>query len=257
MQSINFRYFFHLHGYKVVVLSLLMAYSVSGMAQNDPTENLIDYDEQWIHYGFAMAWHSSRYKTLYADEFATPSLDSLHSVISERLPGFKVAMLANMRLLEYLDLRTMVTVGFYENRLLYRFTDGVSLEELKDQTMVEIPILLKYKSVRRRNVAMYMLGGFTTALEAAGRGDDLDIRSNLKLKNWNYAVEAGVGFDIYFELFKFSPEIRYSWGVRDMLTDEPTDYTFPIKRLSYQNFSFYITFEGGPTYLKRSKKFKR
>lgn len=257
MQTTNFRYFFHLHWYKIVIAGLLIGYSMPSAAQNNPTENLIDYDEQWIHYGFAMAWHSSRYKTLYADEFATPALDSLHSVISERLPGFKVAMLTNMRLLEYLDLRTMVTVGFYENRLLYRFTDGNLIEELKDQTMVEVPILLKYKSVRRRNVAMYMLGGFTTALEAAGRGDDLDIQTNLKLKNWNYAVEAGVGFDIYFELFKFSPEIRYSWGVRNMLPDEPNDFTFPIKHLSYQNFSFYITFEGGPTYLKRSKKLKR
>ncbi|MBV6640877.1 MAG: PorT family protein [Cyclobacteriaceae bacterium] len=257
MQTINFRYFIHLYGYKVVLFGLLVLTLLPARAQNDPSENLIDYDEQWIHYGFAMAWHSSRYKTLYSDEFATPALDSLHSVISERLPGFKVAMIANMRLLKYLDFRTMVTVGFYENRLLYRFTDGNSIEELKDQTMVEVPLLLKYKSVRRRNVAMYMIGGFTPALEAAGRGDDLDTRTNLKLRNWNYAVEAGVGFDLYFELFKFSPEIRYSWGMRDMLTNEPNDYTLPIKQLRYQNFSFYITFEGGPTYLKKSKKIKR
>lgn len=257
MQTINFRYFIHLYGYKVVLCGLLIFTLLPAKAQNDHSENLINYDDQWIHYGFAMAWHSSRYKTLYSDEFSTPTLDSLHSVISERLPGFKVAMIANMRLLKYLDFRTMVTVGFYENRLLYRFTDGNSIEELKDQTMVEVPLLLKYKSVRRRNVAVYMIGGFTPALEAAGRGDDLDTRTNLKLRNWNYAFEAGVGFDLYFELFKFSPEIRYSWGVRDMLTDQPNDYTLPIKHLSYQNFSFYITFEGGPTYLKKSKKLKR
>lgn len=256
MQAINLRYFFHLCWSKVVLFGLFAFLLAPVQAQNNVTENLIDYDEQWIHYGFAMGWHSSRYKTLYDDQFATPALDSLHSVISERLPGFKVAMIANMRLLKYLDFRTMVTVGFYENRLLYRFTDGTSIEELKDQTMVEVPLLLKYKSARRGNVAMYMIGGFTPALEAAGRGDDLDINTNIKLKNWNYAVEAGVGFDLYFELFKFSPEIRYSWGVRDMLGDEPNEFTTPIKRLSYQNFSFYITFEGGPTYLKRSKKIK-
>ena len=90
------------------------------------------------------------------------------------------------------------------------------------------------------DAAMYMIGGFTPALEAAGRGDDLDIRSNLKLKNWNYAAEAGVGFDIYFELFKFSPEIRYSWGLRNMLTNDVNDYTLPIKQLNYQNFSFSL-----------------
>ena len=254
MQAINARNFFHLHRHKIV-FGLMILMGFPSISQNDPSENLIDYDEQWIHYGFAMSWHSSRYKMRYSEEYA--SLDSLHSVISERTPGFKVGMLANMRLLQYLDVRAMVNVGFYENKLLYRFTDGTSLEELKDQTMVELPILLKYKSARRRNVAMYMIGGFTTALEAAGRGDEIDTQSKIKLKNWNYAIEAGVGFDIYFELFKFSPEIRYSWGIRDMLTNEINEYNTPLERLSYQNFAFYITFEGGPTYLKRNKKLKR
>ena len=104
---------------------------------------------------------------------------------------------------------------------------------------------------------MYVVGGLSPAFEAAGKGDQLDTRERLELRDWNVSVDAGVGFDLFFPLFKFSPEVRYSWGLRDMLTDGTNTYDVALKRLSYQNIAFYVTFEGGPTYLREAKKRRR
>lgn len=257
MQSVNLGYKFHIRWYQVIVFGLLLALSIPAKAQNEVSENLLDYDAQWIHYGFLIGGHSSKYRIQYSDLYATPGLDSLHSIVPGNLPGWKVGFIADMYLVKSLSLRTLLTVAFYEHNLTYRYTDGTTREELKDATLVELPIMLKYKSARRGNVAMYVTGGFTTALEAAGKGDERDTRQRLELRDWNFAIEGGIGFDLYFPLFKFSPEVRYSWGLRNMLTDNVNDFNVAIKKLTYQNISFNITFEGGPSYLKDAKKRRR
>ncbi len=257
MQSINTRHQFYLYRHKIVLFLLLVVVMLPAHAQNETSENLIDYDAQWIHYGFAIGLHNAKYKIRYSDAFATPSLDSLHSIVPGNLPGWKVGFVVDMLINPVLSFRILPTVGFYEYDLTYRFTDGTSIKDLKPPTMVELPLLIKYKSARRGNIAIYTVGGINTAFEAAGQGDELDTRERLTLRNWNFSVDAGIGFDLYFPLFKFSPEVRYAWGLRDMLTNDPNAYDVALKRLSYQNIAFFITFEGGPTYLRNAMKKKR
>ncbi|REE05749.1 putative protein-translocating porin PorT [Marinoscillum furvescens DSM 4134] len=257
MQTTHPRNKLYLYRYQIIVFLLLTAMALPGQAQNDPKENLGDYDAQWIHYGFLMGIHNSRYRIQYSDDFARPEMDSLHSVVPGHLPGWKVGFVVDMNLLQYLSFRVLPTVGFYEQDLTYRYTDGTSHRELKDATLVELPLMLKYKSARRGNIAMYVTGGISPALEASGKGDELDTRERLELRNWNASIDAGVGFDLYFPLFKFSPEVRYSWGLRNMLTDDVNSYDQPLKKLTYQNISFYITFEGGPSYLKNNQRKKK
>ena len=76
----------------------------------------------------------------------------------------------------------------------------------------------------------------------------------MELKNFNMAFDIGIGLDLYFPLFKFSPEIRYSAGLRNMLSDKENIYNVNLDRLVTNNFAFFITFEGGPNYLKNRKK---
>ncbi len=256
MQAINIGNKLHLHRRKVVVL-ILVCFGLNATAQNNPSDNLINYDDQWIHYGFLIGVHSSKYMIKYSDTFVSPAMDTVHSIVPGNLGGFKLGFIANMKISQYLDFRGSLTVGFYENDLLYRFTDETDIRELKDATMVEIPLLLKYKSVRRGNFAMYMLGGLTPSFEAASRSSREDVTEKLELKGWNMAFEIGGGFDIYYPFFKFSPEIRYSYGLRNMLTGEPNQFSQGLDRLSTQNLTVFVTFEGGPTpKQKRGKKTK-
>jgi hypothetical protein len=257
MQSSNTRHQFNLHWHKIIAGFVLLALCSPLQAQNDPKENLLDYDMEWIHYGFLIGVHESKYRIQYSDEYASDFLDTLHSIVPGQLPGWKVGFIVDMALHEYLSFRILPTVGFYENDLTYRYTDGRELRELKPATMVELPLLLKLKSARRGNIAMYALGGINPAFEAAGKGDQFDTEERLALRDWNVSIDAGIGFDLYFPLFKFSPEVRYSWGMRNMLNDIPTDYDVALKKLTYQNITVYITFEGGPSYIRQNRRNKR
>lgn len=247
MQTINPRHQLNLRGRKIILTGLLLfGLGFHLQAQNNPTDNLVNYEDQWIHYGFLIGVHSSKYVTRHSEFFTSPAMDTVHSIVPGNLGGFKLGFVINMRIAEYLDFRILPTVGFYENDLTYRYTDGTSIRELKDATMVELPLLLKYKSARRGNLAMYMLFGINPSLEASGKGDERDIGTKLELRNWNLAIDVGVGLDMFYPYFKFSPEIRYSYGLRNMLTDDPNEFSVGLDKLTTQNLGIFITFEGGP-----------
>ncbi|MEQ9467553.1 MAG: porin family protein [Ekhidna sp.] len=248
MQTINPRHQLYLRGRKIaLVFALILGLGQSSFAQNNPSDNLINYEDQWIHYGFLIGIHSSKYVIRHSDYFTSPAMDTVHSIVPGNLGGFKLGFVINMKISEYLDFRLLPTVGFYENDLTYRFTNGISQRELKDATMVELPLLLKYKSARRGNIAMYMLAGVNPSFEAAGKGDEQDVGQKLELRNWNIAIDVGVGLDMYFAYFKFSPEIRYSYGLRNMLTEDPNDFSIGLDKLTTQNLGIFVTFEGGPS----------
>lgn len=247
MQNVNPRNQLYLRGRKIILASLLiLGLGHNSIAQNNPTDNLVNYEDQWIHYGFLIGIHSSKYVIRHSDYFTSPAMDTVHSIVPGNLGGFKLGFVINMKVSEYLDFRLLPTVGFYENDLTYRYTDGSNLRELKDATMVELPLLLKYKSARRGNLAMYMLFGVNPSLEASGKSDEEDIGQKLELRNWNLAIDVGVGLDIFYPYFKFSPEIRYSYGLRNMLTNDPNDFSVGLDKLTTQNLGIFITFEGGP-----------
>lgn len=253
MQAPNIRHQLNLHWHKIVVV-LLLTVTFQGYSQdNHATEHLIDYDDQIVHYGFLMGLHQSKYRIRYNELFTSPLMDSLHSIVPNQTGGFKLGFVVDFHVLQYLSIRLLPTVAFYENSMTYRFTDGSALKELKDATMMEMPLLFKYKSVRRRNSAMYLVGGINPSLEAAARNEE-STRQKLELRRFNLAIDIGAGFDIYYPLFKFSPEIRYSFGVRDMQRPSKNDFNANLEDLMMHNIGVFITFEGGPTYLKRRKR---
>ncbi|MFT6852483.1 MAG: hypothetical protein ACI8RL_000338 [Cyclobacteriaceae bacterium] len=257
MQNPHPRYKQHLHWYKIATCAMLLLVGMHlTQGQSRVKEHLPDYDEQWIHYGFLMAGHTSQYRIKYNDSFNQPQYDSIHSIIPDKLGGFKLGFVVNMYLLQYLDFRILPSVGFYENTLTYRFTDNSAVRELKDATMMELPLLLKYKSVRRGNIAMYLVGGFNPSWEAVGRGESRSNRERLEIKRFNYAFDFGAGFDLYYPLFKLSPEFRFSFGQRNLLSDDINKFNTNLTELVTRNFAFFITFEGGPNYLKRRRNYR-
>jgi hypothetical protein len=202
-----------------------------------------NYDERFISYGFMIGLHTSAYQLQYADRFVSQNFDTLHSVITPFLPGFSLGFLVNMRLNADLDLRLMPKAGFYNHRVEYRFTNRAVKEQLVETTVMEFPMLLKYKSVRRGNVRMYMVGGITPAVELSGKNDAQSGSSGLDIRKQNLSLDAGLGFDFYFPLFKFSQEIRFSRGLANMLGPSPSSFSDPLRSLNTNTISVYFIFQ--------------
>lgn len=252
MHSTHVRNQFYLHWRKVVFFFILLGSSVSSFGQGSTkaSENLLHYHDRWVHYGFMLGIHSSKYVMRYSDTFVK-KLDSVHSIVPGNSGGFKIGFLVNMKLMNKLDLRSSITVGFYENSINYRYTDLTNRIELKEATTLELPVLLKYRSERRGNIGMYLLAGINPKLDVRNKQES-DLKEKLETHRFDLAIDVGVGLDMYFKLFKFSPEIRYSYGLTNILANNTNSLGVGLQTLNNQNLGLFITFEGSPTDAKRS-----
>lgn len=247
MQDTHIWHQFYLHRKEITILLLAFVLCMSDVqAQRNTKDNLPNYDNRWLHYGFSIGIHSSGYRMKYADNFPSPAFDSLHSVMPQNSFGFSLGLIANFRLADFLDLRITPEVVFYENRVDYNYIqNGQSLidEQLVETTFVEFPVLFKYKSVRRGNTRMYLIGGIEPGIEATGKKEEQDDSDKLLVNGTNLTLQAGFGLDVYFPLFKFAPEIRFSRGLLNMKNERENPYGAPIQSLATNTVTLYLLFE--------------
>jgi hypothetical protein len=218
----------------------------SGFSQKQRwvNKNNPNYDERKLSYGFLIGLHTTAYQVKYADRFVTHDFDTVYSIEPGWSPGFSLGFIVNYRLTDLLDFRVTPKVAFYEHTLRYLYTDETTTEEqLVETTMVELPFLLKYKSERRGNVRMYMIGGVKPALEASGKKQLENTSTTVGIKGMNLSLEAGFGFDLYYPLFKFSPELRFSRGIVDVLENRTNIYGQPLERLNTNTITLYLLFQ--------------
>jgi hypothetical protein len=221
------------------MLSDVHAQKVSWLKKRNP-----NYDSKKLTYGFLIGLHTSAYQVKYSDKFVTPQFDTLYAVQPDWSPGFSLGFLVNYRLDELWDLRITPKVAFYEHKLRYLFTDDAKTEEqLVETTMVEFPILIKFKSERRENLRMYMVGGVKPAIEASGKKDIENVTTTLEVTGANLNLDVGFGLDIYYPLFKFSPELRFSRGIVDVLDNHTNKYGQPLERINTNTISLYLIFQ--------------
>ena len=220
-----------------------LSHQVAGQTRQRWVEkNNPNYDDRKLTYGFLLGLHSSTYQIKYSDAFVTPAMENIHSITPNWKYGFSIGFITNYRLNDQLDFRITPLVAFYEHELTYKYLDGTKDKvKLVETTVVEFPALLKYKSQRRGNVRMYMIGGVKPGIEASGQKESKS--ATVSVKTSNLSLEAGFGFDLYYPLFKFSPEIRFSHGIVNMLDDKTNEFGAPLKRINTNTISVYFLFQ--------------
>jgi hypothetical protein len=219
----------------------MMLMSSLGYGQRQVGMNNPNYDDRLLSYGFLIGLHTSSFQLKYSDEFL--NLDTLHSIQPNYSPGFSLGFIVNFRVADFLDVRLLPKVSFYEHDIDYRYTDGTIQKQLIESTVVEFPLLLKYTSVRRGNLKMYLVGGVKPGIEASAKNAAENEEDVISIQKANLSLDFGVGFDLYYPLFKFSPELRFSRGIRNMLGDGSNDFSTGIESLNTNTVTLYLLFQ--------------
>ncbi len=245
MQIINLWHKFNLHWYKIAAVAIIILLaSADSFSQRRIEQHNPNYDNRFLSYGFLLGIHTSTYQLKYSDQFVGPGLDSLYAINPKWSAGFTLGFIVNLNVADFLDIRLLPQVSFYEHFLEYERLDNPNINELVETTVVEFPLLLKYKSERRGNFRMYFVGGVKPGLEASGKNDIDEIsKENIDIKVFNVSADVGFGLDIYYPLFKFSPEIRFSKGITNMLGPNDQDFGAGIDRLNTNTITLYLLFQ--------------
>ena len=236
---------FHIYGKKAVLVLALLGLSFQAFSQRDRSINLPNYDSRWLNYGFYLGIEAFQYRLKYSDLFIMPEMDSVISINPAVTYGpVNIGFVVNLRLAEFLNLRLLPKFGINERKIEYTFNGHKETQIIEAVTMA-FPVLLKYKSVRRGNYRMYLVGGINPSVRVGGKKDTNKEEDRLSIQDSDLSIEFGFGLDIYYPYFKFSPEIRFSRGIVNNLSSETNFYNKGIKRLTSNSVSLYLYFEGG------------
>lgn len=228
-------------------------------------------DDDKLNFGFTFQYIAAEYKILKKADWRRPYsipdvanpggpdfqvTDELTSISSPVSAGFGIGFVVNNQLTKNLDLRFTPTLVFSDRKMLYTYSfplinDPSTNFKLKTTkaTMVDIPLGLKIKSERIMNFRAYVLGGLKYSIDMASdkRTSNVNItdemEKNLRNKKSFLSYESGIGFDIYFEYFKMSPEFKLSYSFKDVINHEGNAFDTPIDKAKLRHFTFSLFFE--------------
>lgn len=235
---------------RTLLLATLFAFGGSVVAQKKfKVENLPNFDLHRFHFGFHLSYNTSDFQMVLDPGAFTQ--DSLLVLSHAKQPGFNLSMVASLNVNPFLSLRFAPALSFQERLLTYQFrqADGSSIYFQKpvESTYLEFPLLLKYRSARINNFAVYMLGGGKFCIDMASQKDvnnQLDDEVVVKLDKYDYAAEVGGGMDMFLTYFKFGIELKAAFGIPNLLIDDGTRFSTPIESLRTKTWVLSFTFEG-------------
>lgn len=214
-------------------------------AQNYDYKRIYDefYDDKIVHFGFLFGFGSSRFNIYHSESFKAPG-DTAVTIVSPGNFAFQVGGLVNVKLSDRFDLKSGLNIALYGRQINYRFQHSPNFPaELRESTWLEMPILLKYKSLRRGNSRMFVNAGVKLGLETNVRKNAATTR-RLDTNTGDIALEYGIGLEQFFKYFKFTPELRFSHGLTNLYqTPSANSYARDIQRLNAHSVTLYLMFE--------------
>lgn len=231
---------------KFFLLIIFLCFSLFSYGQrHKKPQNLPRYDFKKIHFGFTLGINSLNFNLAKNDDFLNN--DSLLTLLASDQKGFNLGIVSNLRLGKYTDLRFIPTLVFGERILNYQFNNqsNLSLTDKRiESTLIDFPVSLKYKSARYNNFRTYVMCGVKYSLDIASQSEiDDEGQELVKLNNHDFMIEGGFGIDFYLQYFKFSPQIKISHGIINILSKDKTLYTQTIDNLKTNSWMISFTFE--------------
>ena len=111
--------------------------------------------------------------------------------------------------------------------------------------MLGLPVHLKFRSDRIDNFRVYMFGGGKIEYDLSSNARAKRAEELVKLKKFDFGIEAGIGFNFYFPVFILSPEIKISNGIFDTHSrDANLKYSSTIDQINSRMIVFSLIFEG-------------
>jgi hypothetical protein len=245
------------------ILVFLLA-GFSSTAQRLLLKNLTTFDDKRIHFGFTLGINTidfgfTHYNVIadnpkfvpeYVNGVQINGTEKIRADISTLIPGFTVGIVTNLRLTESFDLRFLPGMSFGERKLTY----NIPIQDINDvgnkdsysikSTFLDFPLLLKYKSRKMNNQRPYLIAGGAYRIDISKSGQEDLVR----LKPLSSYIEAGVGWDSYLQFFRLSTELKFSFGLNNVLDTGPKEtqaqvYSNAFSKLSSNIFTLSFHFE--------------
>lgn len=209
--------------YKISTCLLLLLAYLPVSAQKERMNNA-EHDDKPYYFGITLGFNAAQYRVVQSQYFITN--DTIKGITPLWRPGFQLGIMGNLKLNDFIDVRTIPSFVLREKALRFTTQQDTSFTNAFESILFSMPMELKFKSDRMTNFRFYVCTGVKfdydfNANTRSRRPDEI-----IKVKPMDFGYNLGLGFEFYFPNFIFSPEIKVSNGLVNSLdrdSEEPTN----------------------------------
>ena len=211
------------------IVLFLLSIGCNIFAQKQKVRNQPYADQKLYHFGISVGMNVQDV-ILNNSGLQTDNGEVWFATIPDYSPGFSVGLLGDLYLNPFMNLRFNPILHFGDKK--FEFVENGSKKRYKASirsNYLYMPLDLKFRSVRLNNYRPYVMAGVYAGIDL-GRQADMAIY----MKSMDYGITVAIGCDFYLPIVKVAPEIRFSFGLGDIITHDRKDLT-DLSLLKYSN----------------------
>jgi hypothetical protein len=210
------------------IIALGCGLEATAQYRNDKLLNKPYADLRSWHLGFSVGMHTQDVQFTH-NGYVTEDGESWFMEQPSFSPGFCVNGLIDFRLNDYFNLRFSPGMYFGDRNIhMLDSTTGETEKQNIKSTYVVLPIDIKFSALRYRNSRPYIVGGVMPTYDVSKKHNEI-----LKFSPTDVYLTVGFGCDFYLPFFKLNPELKFCFGLSDVLehdrpdlADDPTKLKF-------------------------------
>ena len=209
-------------GIRKIIISVLTVvvsgFSLNAKPLNDHIMNRPYADSRAWHLGFSVGMH---FQDISFTHTGIVDYDGTQWFIQQpsTSPGFCVNGLVDFRLSRFFNVR--FNPGLYFGSKTIEMVESTTAEKQRQtlkSTYLVFPIDLKFSALRYRNSRPYISAGIMPSFDLTANKGDL-----IRLKSTDFYLTFGLGCDFYLPFFNFIPEVKFCFGLADIVKHDRPD----------------------------------
>lgn len=235
----------HLLGKKIVLLSLLIgsAHLIFGQIGGRDNYNFRGFNKKAYYFGINIGFNNSGYKIQQSGFFINN--DSIRVTEGNSSVGVNMHMVTNLKLGDYFDFRFLPGFSFAQRGIEFTpvKSDGPPIERKLESVFFELPFHIRFKSEPYKDKRMFVVAGLKYSYDV--QTNSKSRQSLIKIAPHDFQYEVGLGIQMFYPYFIFSPEIKFSRGLGNILLyDRGQNEARALENVVSQIFTISFNFEG-------------
>ncbi|MBK9994435.1 MAG: outer membrane beta-barrel protein [Saprospiraceae bacterium] len=229
-----------------IIIGLLFFFCLSGIAQNTSRSiNYYGFKKKSHYFGLTLAYNNSGFKIEHSKRFINNVNYRINDGVSS--PGLTLGMITNFKIGQYFDYRILPSIALVYRKLSYQPLDNSPAKvDLIESVFGELPMMIRFTSDPYHDKKFYVATGVKYSYDFASNSrSDQDRFKIVRISPHDFQYEIGAGIQFYLPFFIFSPEIKYSHGLGNLLIyDGKIPESTIIEKLYSKSLTISFHFEG-------------
>jgi hypothetical protein len=224
------------------LFGLLFSLGLMAQFSGRDNHNFRDFNRKSYYFGINVGFNTSGYKLHQSGFFINN--DSIKVTEGKSEVGVNMHMITNLKLGEYFDFRFLPGFSFAQRG--FEFTtvsDSRVVERKIESVFFELPFHIRFKSEPYKDKRMFVVAGLKYSYDV--QTNSKSRKTLIKIAPHDFQYEVGVGMQMFYPYFIFSPEIKFSRGLGNILIyDRAQNEARVLENVVSQIFTISFNFEG-------------